>query len=205
MRKNVIINIYELDTNNHYRIDFKLINDWIDDFFYKSLIDKYNSIQIIQPESTHTLKFDDLKNRKIDFSADQKINKRFFGLIKNLEISNDLIITSKFMYPYTFGNYVYLFKKDNFNLKIEELRYWIDTCFPKRFESFNNLFTGEVNDKFNFIDNCDFIVSTQYDTNWDIGIIVNSKMTDEIIGVIKFMSTDENVDNFEINKFETID
>ena len=201
MRKNVIINIYELDTNNHYRIDFKLTHDWIDDFFYKPLIDKFNSIQIIQPESTHTLKFDDLKNRKIDFSADQKINKRFFGLIKNLEISNDLIITSKFMYPYTFGNYVYLFKKESFNLKIKILRDWIDLCFPKRFEQLNDLFAGEVNDKFNFIDNCDFIITTQYDTNWDIGMILTSKMTDEIIGVIKSMSTDDNVDNFEINKF----
>jgi hypothetical protein len=147
----------------------------------------------------------DLDIEKVKYFTFTEFKKRSFFQNACSEIITDLIIPPNdlnFLYPYSYGHYIYLVKRNEF-LDVEScLSTWINNCFPNRFRDIDNLYAGQVSDRFNFFDNENFILTTNYDHNTDIGIVLKSNKAQETVEWLKKQTEILGIFDFELETFD---
>jgi len=203
--RNITGFIYELDSNRNYRIDFTSADFKVEEIIFKPLINDYQTIQIIQPESTSIMSSIELDLASIKYLAITHDYKGFFLRYPKRKIITDLIIPPNdlnFFYPYSFGSYMYIAKQAKFCNIENDLSTWINNCFPSRFSEIDNLYSGQISDRFDFFDNEDFILTTNHDFNTDFGIVLKSINTVKTIDWIKKQTEKFNIIDFELETFD---
>ena len=196
-KRNTVIHIYEIDSKTNHRIDFAIENLIIEEVFYEYLLKDFNIFQIIQSDSTNIIQPDELEKNNIEYWSSKSLVKQKF--ITGLIIPpND----NDFLYRFMFGNYMYFPIGDEFNYNERDISDWLNQCFPDRFRDIDNLFAGQITNDFELLNGQGFILTTGYDSNRDIGIVIKRNNSKSIINWIKKTIKKSKIENFEIETFE---
>ena len=175
-RNRTTIFIYELDSKVNRRFDFYLDDLLIEDVIFEKLFDLYNTTQIIQKESTFVLPPEYLDTRNVKYVAE--VGNEKYGLFKHKTrnaFKSDLFIPhndSKFLYQFVCGSYMYLATDKRSPVELNEIVDWYNDCFTDNIRDVDNLYAGQINEKFKFPDWTDFIIVTNYDSNRDLGVVL---------------------------------
>ena len=201
-RNRTTIFIYELDSKINHRFDFYLGDLLIEDMIFEKLFDSYNTAQIIPKESTFVLPPEYLDSKNVKYVAEVGNEKYGLFRLKTRDgFKSDLFIPhndSKFLYQFVFGSYMYLAADKHSSLETKKIIDWYNDCFSDNIRDVDNLYAGQINDKFMFPDSTDFIIVTNYDSNRDLGVVLKK---DKISDFLVWFNA--RLKEFQINYIET--
>ncbi|WP_338759294.1 hypothetical protein WAF17_11460 [Bernardetia sp. ABR2-2B] len=190
-----ILLFHPLSTSEEIRIDFKSSKP-ASDFIELTKLDGYKVYQYIQSDYTYNMPIEKLESKSIRFKKLYREEKTWFGFSK--KIVTDLLIEPKngFYYPYSYGNYLYLFTKHDIDQS--EFEKWLNKSFPNRFADIDETFTGFNSEFLHLINEDDYIIVNNHDYQEELGITGKTEIIKQII--TKF--NDLNLEQYEIEKYE---
>lgn len=169
------------------RVDFKFDKPVTKIFEMLKLAD-YKLYQLIQSENMIAMPMIELENPKIKLGFMERVEKTWLGLNKP---KRDMLIfpNSDFYYPYNFGNYTYLFSKNEYT--IQDIEIWINTQFPNRWSDLDNTYAGHNTLSIKLIDKDDYLIITNYDYQSEFGIIGKKSIIESLLVRFREMRLDD--------------
>ncbi|WP_375563146.1 hypothetical protein ACE193_11625 [Bernardetia sp. OM2101] len=191
--KQFILLFHPLSTSEEVRIDFKSSKP-ASDFIDLTKLDGYKVYQYIQSDYTYNMLIEELASKNIGFKKLYREKKTWFGLSK--KIITDLLIEPKngFYYPYSYGNYLYVFTKHEIDQS--EFEKWLNKEFPNRFADIDEVFVGSNSKLLNLINEDDYLIITNHDCQEQFALTGKTEIIKQIIA--KF--NDLNLEEYGIEK-----
>ncbi len=192
--KQFILHFHPLGTNEKVRIDFKSEKP-ATEFIELTKLDGYKMYQYIQSDHTYNMPIEELELENIGFKKLYREKKTWFGLSKKKV--TDFLIEPKneFYYPYGFGNYLYVFTKQEINHT--EIEKWLNKEFPSRLTDIDETFAGLNSEVLHLLDEDDYLIATSHDYQEQFGLSGKASIIEPIIS--KF--NELNLDEYEVEKY----
>tara|TARA_Y100000815_G_scaffold271531_1_gene298300 strand:- start:824 stop:1414 length:591 start_codon:yes stop_codon:yes gene_type:complete len=190
-----IFQFHRLGTKSKTRADFN--SDYSAEKLIELLkIDGYKIYQFILNDFAHTMKIEELKEKKIPFSTFQKNKKTWFGF--SSKIVHDILIkpSDGFFYPYQFGNYLYLFTKAE--ISEDQFINWYNHEFPNGYKDLDYTFAGFNSENLNLINEKDYLIISCHDYQEQLGFSANKSIISQIIEKLSTLKLSE----FELSDYE---
>ncbi|PHR87938.1 MAG: hypothetical protein COA80_18470 [Leeuwenhoekiella sp.] len=186
---------HPLSTSEEVRIDFKSEKP-ASHLIEQTKLTGYNVYQYIQSDFTYNMPIAALEFENIGFKKLYREKKTWFGLSK--KTVTDLLIEQQngFYYPYGYGNYLYLFTKQE--IDISKFETWLNKEFPSRFGDIDETFAGFNSEYLNLINEDDYIIATNHDYQEQFGLTGKKEIIEQIISKLNEMALQE----YEIENYE---
>ena len=192
--KQFILLFHPLSTSEEVRIDFKSEKP-ATEFIELTKLDGYKMYQYIQSEHTYNMPIEELELENIGFKKLYREKKTWFGFSK--KTVTDLLIEPKngFYYPYGYGNYLYIFTKQEIDQT--EFEKWLNKEFPSRFGDIDETFAGFNSEFLNLMNEDDYLIATNHDYQEQFGVCGKTNIIEQIVS--KF--SELNLNEYETEKY----
>ena len=192
---NYIILLHDIGNKDSIRIDFKSKMEPLT-FFQELKIDSHSITQFIKNE--YAVEIDEfiLDQDKIEYHAIPRMKKTWFGL--HNKAVNDILIpeTSKYFYPYVYGNFVYYFSQKKIS-KNDFIKWLTSNTTNPKFE-FDAIYSATNNYRTKVLNEKDFVLVTNHNFQTEFGISGNTIILKQIVEKLKAM----NLNNYEEERYK---
>jgi len=156
--------------------------------------DDYKIYQFILHDSRYIMETWELDKRSVKYKLFDRVVTAWFGLKKKIVYDILIYPDQDFDYPYSFGNYIYLYTKQTLDVQLFEN--WILDQFPKRLSDIDDTHVGLNKDFIELINDTDYLLITNYDVQSEFGVISNANMKDTLIELTN------NMELYNLNEVE---
>ena len=187
--------LHIIGQQDKYKLDFE-IEISTTEIFEKLKLDDYKIYQLILNDNQYIMTHSELLGQGIKFDKLERIKKTWFGL--GTKTVSDLLVypQTKFYYPYEFGNYTYIYSKNDYSK--EQINDWLLKQFPNISSDLDKTYAGFNTESIELLNPQDFLIITNHDYQTEFGVIGNKLTIDKILKILRQMD----LNNYDEMKYK---